>query len=542
MQPRRWLSGAGVALASAAIYSIALGFFLALMLLVISMEEGGDNLSQLAIPLSEAIVLLSQGIGFEAGSITLTIMPLLLTLLLIGLIRSFAVHFGASSWQEYIAGAAVWMAINAVFTQGVSVGLLDPTWKICLKTYIVFTLGFALNAAPASQGLRRLTELARSRVSAPLRKAVAVGLKIGGLLIALYLLFGLITAATWAVRGNGAIVRLFELSGMQTGSRIFTVICSLAWLPNIGIWAISWLFGGGFAIGDLATFTLWSGRATGLPPLPVFAMLPEPVASDAMRNILVSIPLACGLVVGIAALVASRGFAIRFIRGDDSARAVDGGFADGAAADKAAGASGWRQAAIQFAYAAGGFCVASVATSLGMTLLLAVSNGSLGRQRLGYIGVDVMASTQRIGQPSVSGLFIAWLAVLIVVSAVFVVRLALARRLPAGGTAARIIGGHSGGRVGDGFDINVGDDGDIADRGTGIIDDDTGDNTENGPAGGKTGKGTRPVNSTLGSGAGASFVSDKISRRVISSMTTPKEDHDDDNSATDTTSPGFRLP
>ena len=40
-----WLKGLAVAAASMIIYAVALGCYMALMLLVISMEEGGDNLS-----------------------------------------------------------------------------------------------------------------------------------------------------------------------------------------------------------------------------------------------------------------------------------------------------------------------------------------------------------------------------------------------------------------------------------------------------------------------------------------------------------------
>lgn len=42
---RQWVRGAIVALASMAIYAVALGCYTALMLLVVSMEEGGDNLT-----------------------------------------------------------------------------------------------------------------------------------------------------------------------------------------------------------------------------------------------------------------------------------------------------------------------------------------------------------------------------------------------------------------------------------------------------------------------------------------------------------------
>ena len=65
-----WLKGLAVAAASMIIYAVALGCYMALMLLVISMEEGGDNLSAFSVPLTEALVLLSQGIGFKTDVIT----------------------------------------------------------------------------------------------------------------------------------------------------------------------------------------------------------------------------------------------------------------------------------------------------------------------------------------------------------------------------------------------------------------------------------------------------------------------------------------
>ena len=56
-----WLKGLAVAALSMVVYAGALGCYIALMLLVISMEEGGDNLSAFSVSLTEAVVLLSQG-------------------------------------------------------------------------------------------------------------------------------------------------------------------------------------------------------------------------------------------------------------------------------------------------------------------------------------------------------------------------------------------------------------------------------------------------------------------------------------------------
>ncbi|MCI1673449.1 MAG: DUF6350 family protein [Bifidobacterium tibiigranuli] len=500
IRPRQWLNGAGAALASIAIYSISLGFFMALMLLVISMEEGGDNLSQLSIPLGEAIVLLSQGVGFQAGAIKLTIIPLLLTILLIALIRSLTLRLGCSSWEAYIAGAVSWMVLNAILAQGVTVGLLDSLWLVCLKTLLVFTVGFVGAALPASGAWGRFVTVFRAHTSAPLRTALSTGAFIGGALIACYMLAGVIVAIVWVVRGHGAMLHLFDLTGMQSGSKILTTICSLAWLPNLCIWAIAWLFGSSFFIGDLATFNLWTGRAVGLPPLPVFALLPEPVANATWRIVLMSIPLALGFIIGALALVLRRGFAIRFIDMDDAhgdAERIEGEQNEQKQDDNG---HDLRSTIVRFACAAGSFCLASVIVALGMTLLFLLSNGALGHQRLARVGVDVAASTQSASRPGALGLFAAWLIMLIVVSGVFAARTALARRrtrLAAVGEAADDAGAAPTSSDSDSVDDDASDNGTTADA---------------------------------------------PSTRVISSMTKPKEDHDDDNTSTDTTGSGIRLP
>ena len=69
------------------------------MLLVISMEEGGDNLSAFSVPLTEALGAAQPGYRFKTDAITLTIVPLLLTVLLIALIAQLARRFGTrSAW------------------------------------------------------------------------------------------------------------------------------------------------------------------------------------------------------------------------------------------------------------------------------------------------------------------------------------------------------------------------------------------------------------------------------------------------------------
>ncbi|NMM94210.1 hypothetical protein G1C95_1397 [Bifidobacterium sp. DSM 109957] len=395
---RQWIRGALAALVSMAIYAIALGCYLALMLLVISMEEGGDNLTTHTNPLTFALVLLSEGSGFTTTAVTLTITPLLLTILLIWLIATVTTRLKAIDLPAYAAGLVVWLVINEGFRRSVEVGLTDDQWLVLCKAGAVFTLGFACAALPASKRLRGVVAKIASQISVSVKRCLILGTVVAAMLIGMILLAGLITVIVWCVNNHAAVVTIFEGSGMETGSRILTTVAMVAWLPNVMLWAVSWLFGAGFAIGDLADFTLWSGQATDLPSIPVFGILPEAVNDDIIRMVLMNLPLALALIVGLLMLFLPQGFGYRpqSILGERRGAAL-----------------------VNLAYPAASFCLAAGLVSLISTVLFTLSNGSLGQHRLANVGVNVMAATRAIGHPVAIGLAAAWLVALVGTALVF---------------------------------------------------------------------------------------------------------------------------
>jgi hypothetical protein len=382
-----------------AIYAIALGCYIALMLLVISMEEGGDNLTTGTNGLTQALVLLSEGSGFKTDSLTLTIIPLLLTVLLIWLIATVVARLRATSPHAYASGLIVWLAITEIFRRSVSVGLVDDPWLVLLKAAIVFTFGYAFAALPGSAKVGVLRDRLRSMTSVRVRRCVKNGITIAALMLGLYLIIGLITVMVWTVRNHAAVVSVFDMTGMETGSRILTSLAMLIWLPNVMLWAISWLFGAGFVIGDLASFTLWVGQSNGLPPVPAFGILPEAVSDDLWRIVLVNLPFALAILIGLLALFLPQGFRYRpgNIRKASTRMSV----------------------VLDLAYPAGSFCLSAVLVSLGSTMMFSLANGSLGDHRLADVGVNVMVSTRAVGHPTALGLAAAWLIALIGTALVF---------------------------------------------------------------------------------------------------------------------------
>lgn len=400
-QLKHWAKGAVIAAATTIVYGVVLWCFLALLLLVISMEEGGENISSFSTPLTQSIMLLSQGAGFHTGSITLTVIPLSLTLLLIGVVRTLALRFD-TNWRAYVSGIVVWNIITMMLRDNAGVTLIDAPWLIHVKTSAVFTIGFLL-AALRSETIRELFSRVTGRVSKELRKAVVWGVRIATVLLIVYVIIGLLTVLVWTGISWSTAAEIFDISGMQTGSSILTSIASLAWLPNFALWALAWLFGDGFAIGQTASYTLWSRNVDVLPPIPAFGIFPDAVHNDLLRILLVSIPVICATACGLAVIILKRGFNLRIPSPTQSH--ID-----------------YKSLIFAFAYPAGAFCIASAMVSVGSSLLFTMSNGSLGTERLSHIGVDVITATRSVGQPTALGLICAWMIAAIGVAAIFGIR------------------------------------------------------------------------------------------------------------------------
>lgn len=396
---KQWGRGLLLSVLAMAIFAISLGCCIALILLVVSMEEGGDNLSAHTVPLTQAVVLLSQGIGFTTSSITLTITPLGLTALLVALIASLITRLRAFSPQALVGGLVGWLAINTMFRRGVEVGLTDDLGISLLKCAGLYIFAVICAICANKRLIHGVAQLIRDRLSTPIRHCLKRGLILAAALMGVYALCAIGTVISWVWMNHDAMAAVFDMAGMQTGSRVLTTIASLIWLPNLCVWACSWLFGAGFSIGELGSFTLWIGQSSGLPAVPIFGLFPNPVENDVLRTVLMMIPLAAALVLGLLAVFLPQGFAYRPMR-------MMHEWTD-------------KRMVLDLVYPAAAFCLAGALVAVCSAAVFALSNGSLGEHRLAHVGVDVVQSTQTIGRPTAVGLFAAWMTALVVTAAFF---------------------------------------------------------------------------------------------------------------------------
>lgn len=384
---RTWGKGALEALLAMSIYAVTLGACMALMLLIISIEEGGPSLSIATVPLTETLILLTQGSGFTAGSLTLTIMPLLLTIGLLWLIKAL-VSWRGLSVGGCCLGTLTWMILNLVILQGTQTIQVDTTPVIILKAALVFLSGYALAVVTSKEFHTWWESAVQERIPTWLRRSVRLGLSWGAALVGLFLAAGLIALICWVVLYHGAVAKLFNLARMGPASSVVTSIASLAWLPTLVIWAYSWLMGDGFSIGELASFTLWSGHAKSLPSVPLFGLFPDPVADQGVRTLLLNIPLLAGLVLGVLLLLGSRNHRLF-------------------TAVRKHGVLSWTVIR-HFLQSTLSMILAWMTCLIISCLVFLFSNGSLGTERLASVGVSIPASGKMIATSLGMGLMTSW--------------------------------------------------------------------------------------------------------------------------------------
>ena len=83
---------------------------------------------------------------------------------------------------------------------------------------------------------------------------------------------------------------------------VVLALAQLLVLPNLGLWAVSFLAGTGFSVVEGASATWTGSRTSLLPMVPVFGALPEPGAFPGWLPAVVLVPVAVGAFVGWRAL------------------------------------------------------------------------------------------------------------------------------------------------------------------------------------------------------------------------------------------------
>lgn len=369
------------------IFSLTIGLFLSLTLLVVSIEEGAGNLSESAMSMTWAVFMFAQGVGITFGNCILTIIPLGLTFLLIATLVCLIRRIRGGD-IAYFTGLVVWAVINAILSQNTHVTLLDSTFIVACKSSCIYLISLLIAVFPSSSLFMSLKQRYKQMCPEYIQKNIRITKRTAVILFGLYAFIALITVVVWACTNFGYVNSYFNKLVMQNGSRILTTIACLVWLPNIAIWALSWICGSGFNIGSVAHFTLAVSQRKSLPPIPVFGIFPDAIVDVMHRTVFYSIvPIFCFIVMLITLLHKS-GCGLRLKNIIDKTERESFMLNAVEAATDSVGVS--------------------ALITIMWTVVFSIANGSLGECRLSYIGVDIIESTRAVGHLTLYASAVAW--------------------------------------------------------------------------------------------------------------------------------------
>ena len=306
--PRTLLAGAGAAAASGLVFVLP-----ALLVWVAASESTVAWTTSLGVGAS--LWLLGTGAHLTLGGTSVTVVPLLfLGLAVVGaawasvravrdsaedrtvtltaglLHRPLALALG--SWTlGYAVVAALWSVV------AFAAGPPPVRWTLVFPVLVVPLAAASLALVHL---LRRRPELAGERLRRPawLPEVVRRGLRPGVEGAATVLGAGLVVCIGFVVLHLGNVTNLQGALAPGVVGGVVLALAQLVVLPNLALWAVSFMAGTGFSAVEGASATWTGSRTSLLPMVPVFGALPEPGAFPGWLPVVVLVPVAIGAFVG----------------------------------------------------------------------------------------------------------------------------------------------------------------------------------------------------------------------------------------------------
>ncbi|NQX29726.1 hypothetical protein HQQ81_20455 [Microbacteriaceae bacterium VKM Ac-2854] len=262
------------------------------------------NGADLTATLDPALAL-SLGLTATGTSFLVSIAPLAFALLATLLGVRIGRRAAASPYRVIAVATAVliYLGIATLVTfSATDAAASIPLWQGMLWPTLVFALGIAIGSGIASareqDALADAVGALLDRIPAVGRVAADAALRGGALAAAGVVGVAGVLVAVLLIGNYAGVVAMYEsLDGGIVGGIALT-IGQLAFIPNLVLWAASWLIGPGFAIGTGSSVAPAGTLLGPVPALPVFAALPQGELAFGFVGVLV--PLIAGFVAAWA--------------------------------------------------------------------------------------------------------------------------------------------------------------------------------------------------------------------------------------------------
>ncbi|WP_426592950.1 DUF6350 family protein [Cellulomonas sp. McL0617] len=344
----RWVAGVLAALQAALLSFLVIVLPAIAAYVATSADPSNDGVGWLrSVGVGASIWLLGHGVPVAVGAVSVTIVPLGVTILALFTCYASARRSGLATWPGYTAGVAAYALVTVVASLLVGVHGLGLARAVVGGVVVSgLGLGAGLLARPEAPAWRTLTRPVWTRVPPAVRTGSAAGL----LALALLFVVAAAVATLWVLAGRATIGDVVRGLGLDAVGGLVLAFAELAFVPNLVVWATAWLTGNGFSVGSGTLFAPDAVVGGPLPAVPMLGALPTPDVAGPATSIVPIVLVGIGAVVGL--YVHRRLRATRWWHG--------------------AAASG----------------IAALTLGVLLSILVALASGSVGPGRLAHVGAQ----------------------------------------------------------------------------------------------------------------------------------------------------------
>lgn len=261
-----------------------------------------------AVDVAMGIWLLGHGVPLTADTVTVSLAPLGIMALALFATYVSAKRFATTSVRAWAAGAVTYALCT---TAVAAIAGTAPGWTLAvaaLAGLVMGALGMALGIlarpdAPTAAEIGERAEVLALRLTGVdlVPATLRLGLRGGAVGVALLLGGAALLVAAWALAGRATSSDIITaLEPGWTGGVVFAV-AQLALLPNVVLWAVAWLAGPGFAVGEGTSFTPFGTISGPLPAIPLLGALPGEDWANPVSAWAPVLVVACGVAAGLFA-------------------------------------------------------------------------------------------------------------------------------------------------------------------------------------------------------------------------------------------------
>ncbi|MFV0425815.1 MAG: DUF6350 family protein [Beutenbergiaceae bacterium] len=237
-----------------------------------------------AARLGSTLWLLGHGATATAGAATISIIPLGITMISVVAAATAIRRARMTTWWALLATTVSYLVLTAVLAAWV--GGLGSWWALLGALVVVSVGGAWAMRHRLPDPIARWWEL----IPEPVRVGAATGLRAAGC----YLLLGVVMVVVAVVLGFDQVAQVHRALVPDAVSTVLIVVAQVLALPTVAVWAMAYLAGPGFAVGQGTLFSATAVDAGPLPLIPVLGALPEPGSSHpSLAAIMV-----CGVLLG----------------------------------------------------------------------------------------------------------------------------------------------------------------------------------------------------------------------------------------------------